>query len=122
MKRIFLVFILFLVSLSLYSCDKEIKYVDYDYDIVYPTIVSISSFSGNGRYMFRFIDCKDFEYEVYYEYKVVDPASGKVYELTSTSTFISNHSSSSFKSSTYPNLYKPYGSFLHISSVALFIA
>lgn len=65
MKRIFLVFILFLVSLSLYSCDKEIKYVDYDYDIVYPTNVSISSFSGNGRYMFHFIDCKNFEYEVH---------------------------------------------------------
>ena len=34
------------------------------YDIIYPTTVTISSFSGNGRYMFHFIDRNYFEYEV----------------------------------------------------------
>ncbi len=65
MKKICLICILLLVSFSLCSCVKEVKYVDYDYDIVYPTTVTISSFSGNGRYRFHFIDCKNFEYEVY---------------------------------------------------------
>ena len=65
MRKTYLICILLLILFPLYSCKKEIKYLDYNYDIVYPTSVTISSFSGNGRYMFRFIDCKDFEYEVY---------------------------------------------------------
>lgn len=65
MKKKLLICILLLISFSLYSCNNEVKYHDYDYDIVYPTTVAISGFSGNGRYRFHFIDCKNFEYEVH---------------------------------------------------------